>query len=269
MSEASVITALSQQETAQQNKSILKEGSINPQFSMVDLLNKFQHLPDQTALLGVVNEEIPVMFDLCDPGPGSILMINDHLPSIRRLMVTMIRSLNQFNSPKDFQYVIISEFPDKWMKLISEFDPEYAFCSGIAGGYEDSAEDWILYLSQRVEDRINGRGQGPSIILFIDDVAQLEQFDLQVRLNYDWLVKHGARTKIWMVAGMDLTKEKSKFQFVKQFNTRIFGQLNPTFFSKLKDFAPQSILESLQPNRHFASKIGSEWIRFWAPKLQG
>src|SRR5665648_691982 len=191
--------------------------------------------------MGVVDEEIPVMFDLRDPGTGSILIINDHLPSIRRLMLTMIRSLTVFNSPQDFQYVIISEYPHKWLKLISEFDPEYAFCSGIAGGFEDSTEDWILYLSQRVEDRINGRGQGPSVILFIDDVAQLEQFDLQVRLNYDWLVKHGARMKIWMVAGMDMTKGKNEYKLIKEFNTRIFGQMDPVFYSELEGFAPQSI----------------------------
>lgn len=269
MTETSLITTVSQQNTDQQNKSILTNQPICPEFSIIDLLKKFQHLPDQTALLGVVDEEIPVMFDLRDPGPGSILIINDHLPSIRRLMLTMVRTLIAFNSPQDFQYVIISEYPDKWTKLISEFDPEYAFCSGIAGGFEDSAEDWILYLSQRVEDRINGRGQGPSVILFIDDVAQLEQFDLQVRLNYEWLVKQSSRTKIWMVAGMDLSKEKNVNKLLRQFKTRIFGQMDTVFYSKLEGLAPQSILESLQPNRNFASKIGSQWIRFWAPKLQG
>jgi hypothetical protein len=269
MTELSILNTASTLESAQLKKSLSTNYSNKPEFSIIELLNKFQHLPDMTALLGVVDEEIPIMFDLNDPISGSILIINDHLPSIRRLMLTMIWSLKAFNSPQDYQYVIISEYPDKWMKLISEFDAEYAFCSGIVGGYEDSAEDWILYLAQRVDDRINGRGAGPSVILFIDDAAQLERFDLQVRFSYEWLINHSATVNIWMVTGMDLSREKNDFKIVNKFKTRIFGQLDPLYYSKLKGFVPSSILESLQPNRNFATKIGSQWIRFWAPKLQG
>ncbi len=64
MTEASLITTVFQQNTVQQNKNILKNKPIYPEFSIINLLNNFQHLPDQTALLGVVDEEIPVMFDL-------------------------------------------------------------------------------------------------------------------------------------------------------------------------------------------------------------
>jgi len=240
-----------------------------PEFSIQHLLNTFKHIPDHTALLGVVEENIPVMFDLKDPKPGAIMMINDHLPSLRRLMLTMIQSLIPSNSPNDFQYIVISEFPDKWMKLISEFDPEYSYCAGVVGGYEDSAEDWIIYLAQRAEDRINGRGSGASVVLFVDDASQLEKLDIQVRLNYEWLLRVGSKVNIWLVTGFDLAKEGNNDKLIKNFKTRIYGQMDKKFHSKLKDIVPSFILENLKPNRNFATKIGSEWIQFWAPKLQG
>ncbi|PKO17812.1 MAG: hypothetical protein CVU39_04835 [Chloroflexi bacterium HGW-Chloroflexi-10] len=238
-------------------------------FDLEDMLHRFQHAPDQTAFLGMVGEDFPVMFDLKDPRTQSILTVSDHLPSLRRLMLVMVQSIAAYTTPENFQYVVISDYPEKWMQTIEKFDSNYEYCAGVSGGYENSAEDWILYLASKTESRLNGRQNSASVILFVDDLNQLEKMDMQVRLNYDWMLRHSSKVNIWMVAGTDAQQVHQARQNVNRFRTRIFGQMDHKLAPSFKDIIPVSILETLEPNRNFSTKIGSDWIRFWAPKLQG
>ena len=237
------------------------------EYTIDDLLTKYYHLPEETALLGMAGQESPIMFDLSNPKPQSILFANDHLPSLRRLMMVMINSITEFNRPEQVQYLILSEYPEKWTEFITKFDPQFDFCSGIVGGYESEAEDWILYLAQLVEARHNGRQLGPNIIFFIDDLSILDQLDVQVRLNYEWLLRHGANVNVWPLAGVDLQNQVSMEKYGLQFKTKIIGQTEEKLLSPFKKLFPPSLIAKLKPNRHFMTKVGSEWIQFWVPKL--
>ncbi len=237
------------------------------EYSLEDLLSKYQHLPEKTALLGLAGQESPVLFDLEDTKPQSILLANDHLPSLRRLMMVMINSITQYNRPDQIQYLIISEFPDKWSEYIQTFDPQFDFCSGIVAGHDSIAEDWILYLSQLADARHHGRQWGPTILFFIDDLAQLEQLDEQVRLNYEWLIRNGAKVQIWPIAGVNLEQQAVMEKFGSHFKTRIIGQADENVLLPYKKTFPPSLISQLKPNRNFMTRIGSEWIQFWVPKL--
>jgi hypothetical protein len=82
-------------------------------------------------------------------------------------------------------------------------------------------------------------------------------------------LKVGAKVNIWIVTGFDLSKEGNNEKLINNYNTRIFGQIDAKYHSQIKHIVPLLIVEGLKPNRNFVTKIGSEWIRFWAPKLQG
>ncbi|MAT43482.1 MAG: hypothetical protein CL609_14190 [Anaerolineaceae bacterium] len=237
------------------------------EYSLDDLLTKYQHLPEKTALLGLAGQDSPVLFDLEDTKPQSILFANDHLPSLRRLMMVMINSITQYNRPDQIQYLIVSEYPDKWTEYIQKFDPQFDFCSGIVGGYETVAEDWVLYLSQLADARHHGRQLGPTILFFMDDLNQLEQLDVQVRLNYEWLVRNGAKVQVWPLAGINLENQLVMEKYGQQFKTRIIGQTDEKVLLPYKKAFPPALINQLKPNRNFMTRIGSEWIQFWVPKL--
>ncbi len=118
-------------------------------FSFDSLISQYPNIPEATAILGKTGN-IPILFDLDDPRPGSILLINDHLPSIRKFQTVIMKSAISYSHPTNFQFVIISHYPEKWMDLIEEFDPDFSYCAGISGDYENSTEDWILFLSKKL-----------------------------------------------------------------------------------------------------------------------
>lgn len=233
-----------------------------------DLLHQYPTFPECTALLGK-SGRMPVLFDLEDPRPGSVLMVNDHLPSIRKLMSVMMKSLVTYSQPSSLQFITISHYPDKWMETIQNFDPQYLYCAGVSGEYEDAAEDWIHFLAKKADDRISGRNSGPAAILFIDDCDLINQMDNQARLNFTWLLQHGASSRIWVVSGLDIRKNPNFQQPFEQYKTRIFGHVDSDLVLPHSKWLPGGLLERLHPERNFVTKIGSNWVQFWAPKLQG
>ena len=252
-----------QKDSIRQKRSTGKDND----FSFEELIRQFPNLPEVTALLGKTGS-MPILFDLEDPRPGSLLIVNDHLPSIRKFMTVVMKSLIFSSHSSGFQFITISHYPDKWLDLIQEFDPQFSYCAGISGEYENSAEDWIMYLAKKAEDRISGKNSGPAAILFLDDCALVDSLDIRARLNFDWLIKHGASSRIWVVSGLDIKKNPEKYSFINRYKTRIYGHV-PLNISNLNELLPVDDIEKLQPERNFITKIGSNWIRFWAPKLQG
>ena len=236
-------------------------------YSFDDLIRQFPNIPESTAYLGK-SGRMPVLFDLEDPRPGSVLMVNDHLPSIRKLMTVMMKSLVTYSQPSSLQFITISHYPQKWMDTIQDFDPQYLYCAGVSGEYEDAAEDWIHYLAKKADDRNSGRNTGPAAILFIDDCDLINQMGIQARLNYEWLINHGAAARIWVVSGLDLGKNPDLLKPFDQYKTRIFGNIDRKLASNYSNWLPNGLLECLHPERNFVTKINSNWVSFWAPKLQ-
>lgn len=237
-------------------------------FSFDSLINQFPNIPETTAILGKTGT-MPILFDLDDPRPGSVLIVNDHLPAIRKFQTVIMKSIISFSHPSSFQFITISHYPEKWIDLIQEFDPEFAYCAGVSGDFEKSTEDWIMFLTKKADERRSGRNSGPAVILFIDDFNFVQNLDMHVRINLNWLLKFGATSRVWVVSGLDLKKDPEDVSRIDQFRTRIFGQLQQKMTFDVKKFVPRNEIEQLYPERNFVTKIGSNWVRFWAPKLQG
>jgi hypothetical protein len=237
-------------------------------FSFDSLIKQFPNIPEATAILGKAGQ-MPILFDLDDSRPGSIIIVNNHIPSIRKFLTGMMKSLISFSHPSSFQFVTISHYPEKWIELIQEFDPEFAYCAGVSGDFEKSTEDWIMFLTKKADERRNGRNNGPAVILFIDDFNFIQNLAMHVRININWLINYGASVRIWIVSGLDLKKNPEDIEQIELFKTRIFGQVQPKTASEIKKYVPMNEIEQLFPERNFVTKIGSNWVRFWAPKLQG
>lgn len=238
------------------------------EYSLDDLTMNSIYMPMHSIFLGLAGADMPILFDWTDTKTHSILIVDDDTTSIRQLMLSMIRSLAIKNAPEDIQYIMISDDPDQWMNRISQSDTNFDFCAGVVGSNEISAEDWIIYLAQKTEKRLKGKDWGASIILFVDDNAIIGNFDIQTKLNFEWLIKYGARVNIWIISGLNIRNDIDLLPKIDLYRVKIFGNSDPKYREPIKNFVPPSILDSLQPDRHFVTKIGSEWIRFWAPKLQ-
>ncbi len=238
-------------------------------YSVEILLQRATFLQAKSALLGIGTDNMPMAIDLTDERLRSLVIVNDHLPTIRHLMHTTIRSLQQGNSPLSLQYIVVSDLPEKWMAKIHEFDSNYDFCAGVVGGDEISAEDWVIYLAQKVEKLMQTPKENATIILFVDDLAIIERMDYQTRMNFEWLLKYGAQVNIWVFAGLDFLKVDQPMLWLEVFKTRIYGQMNTVHIQKLSKYVSNKDLIALKDRNYFISKIGTNWVPFWAPKLQG
>ncbi len=238
-------------------------------FPVEILLQRATFLQAKAALVGIGADYLPLAFDLTDERLGSLLLVNDHLPTIRHLMHTTIRSLQQGNSPLSLQYIVISDLPEKWMAKIHEYDPNYDFCAGVVGGDEISAEDWVIYLAQKVEKHLQTAQECATIILFVDDLAIIERMEYQTRKNFEWLLKYGAQVNIWVFAGLDFMKVDQSMLWLETFKTRVYGQMNAKHYQTLLKYVSEKELSKLKGRNYFIAKIGTNWIPFWAPKLQG
>ncbi len=105
--------------------------------------------------------------------------------------------------------------------------------------------------------------------MFIDDFELISKLDLHVRIHLDWLVKHGAASRIWVLSGLDLQKNPEGIEKINTFKTKIYGQVQSNGPSALNEFIPKSELAKLNSDQNFVTKIGSNWVHFWAPILQG
>jgi len=237
-------------------------------FSFDLMIKQHPNVPDGIAILGKAGK-MPILFDLSDPRPGSILVVNDHLPSIRKFFTVIMRSIIEFSHSSGVQFITISHYPDKWMDTIQGFDPQFVFSAGVSGENEKSAEDWIFYLAKKAEDRRSGKNNGPAAILFLDDWNLINNFDIKTKLNFEWLVKYGASARIWVISGLDVSKENEIHPNLNLFKTKIFGYIDQKRQVINQIDIPMEMIRDLAPERNFLTKIGANWIRFWAPKLQG
>lgn len=237
-------------------------------FTFEDLQTMVPFLPEATALLGKAGST-PVLFDLEDPRPGSIIIANDHLPGARKLMTIMMKSLVINSSSSNFQFITISHYPEKWIENIQKFDSQFLYCAGVAGDYEKSTEDWILFLAKKADDRMHGRNTGPAVIVFLDNADLLNQMDVRIRLNFEWLIKYGAQVKIWVISCIEINQNNVNILPLRTFQTKIYGHIDDQLSTKSMDLIPFEIVKNLKPERNFVTKINSNWLRFWAPKLQG
>ncbi len=232
------------------------------------LIQRVPFLPPMTALLGISHDKLPISLNLHDERIASILIAHDDLLIIRQLMYTMIRSFQVVNSPSEIQYIIISDLPEKWMARIHEHDPNYDFCAGVVGGDEISAEDWVIYLAQKVESRLKEKVSGASILLFIDDLSIVERMDKPTRLNFEWLIQYGALVDVWVIGGLDSQKCDQPESFLNLFKTKISAPTESIFQLILPDSINQYEINPKNQKRLFVAKIGGTMVQFWAPKLQ-
>ena len=236
------------------------------QLSFDELVRQHPNIPELTALLGK-SGRMPLLFDLEDPRPGSIIMVNDHLPSIRKLMTVIMKSLVTFSHATSVQFITLSHYPEKWLENIQVFDPQFSYCAGVSGDYENSAEDWIHYLTNISKDRLSGRNKGTAAILFIDDCELINKFEIQTRLNFEWLLRNGASARIWVISGLNLQNNLDPQSLLSKYKTRIFGFFDRNQSTNINKFVPNEYVKNLAPERNFVTKISSSWIQFWSPKL--
>lgn len=233
-----------------------------PEYSLRGYLNSILPLPLRTAFLGLDADENPLLFDLMDPRPGSILIVSDRDAGKIRLVKTLLYSLIFTNPAYEIQFSLISARTSQWK---SEYDRFKEYFSHFTNNYDHPAGKAILDEADRVESRQHGRNEGECRILILDGFDTLPYMDFDIRLNFEWLLQEGPYYQVWPIVIMDSRTAGEEKKWVEKFKTRIVGRLkDPRLGSELSGL-PDLKSNTLLNGKEFAVRIGSREHHFYLP----
>jgi hypothetical protein len=224
------------------------------------MMAQLPHYPTETALLGMCDDGLPVLFDLTDPRPGPLLLTGDSGSGKTTLMQGLLRSLIAVNSQYEIKYALIPSKPDEW----AAYENTTEHCFAFHPQYDTAAGDTIIRLAEIADQRRVGKEMGASILLLIDDLRFLSRADYDVRLNFEWLLKCGPELGVWPVVSLPSVAAREMSRVVSYFRTRLIGHMpaeNSTRITLFDGCNP----ESLRPGKQFAVRVEDAWLRFHLP----
>ncbi len=230
---------------------------------VADILRSFPYLPAQTSLLGLGEDGYPVIFDLLDDSPGSLLICGDSGCGKTHLLQTMLESAMMLSSPHQLRAVVLSTKPEDWQGLQATYDRRYF--EAVESSYSDEAVRKLDQLMIRAEQRRYGRELGAVILLLIDDLAQVLKMNQETRSGLAWLLREGAATRVWTVATLDSQHVLQQPDWMHAFQTHLVGRIGDGAVglrvSRSRLLEPAHLAHQDQ----FAVRIGGEWKLFWSP----
>jgi hypothetical protein len=230
--------------------------------SLSELFATHPDLPAQNAILGVCEDQLPMLLDLHDPSPGSVLVVGDERQQQLDLLRMVVMSVVLRNSPRGVQFIVFSHLPDAWWDWVEEqgFD---RYCLGVLGVDTPEAMDWIQQLTDWTEQRRTGQRTGPPVILLLDTLNFIPKLALDLRLNFELLVQEGPQARIWPIAAISTALANSLARQVNIFQTLVYGYTEETSFYIKKAGLKEAEAKGFGQPGEFAVKIGSDEGEFW------
>jgi hypothetical protein len=228
------------------------------------LFDQHRGLPEQAAVLGNSEDNLPVLLDLNDPASGAVVVIGDEREQQIDLLRTAVTSIAMRATPRSAQILIISRDPQSWREWITAQGYQ-RFSIGIEGVEDmDVLSEWILRLGDWTEQRRTGERSGPPILLVLDTLSFMTRLPYDIRLNFEWMVKEGPAARIWPLAAIstELAGVLNGRRLLRSFPTRVLGFTEQSAF--YTEFGSMSAAEAEQFGEPgiFAVNPGECWLRF-------
>jgi len=231
-------------------------------YTLSDLVGRLPKIPKRTGILGKSADAMPLLFNLTDPRPASLLVLADRFSGKTSLLKTLAVSLARQNRPEDVRFVVISAKPDEWAEEEARYSAHFM---NITSNIESAAVDLIYHLGDLVEGRQKGGRVGTAYVLLFDGIDTLPHMDFDLRANFEWLVRFGARQQVWTVATLDPASMLEQRHFADLFRTRVTGTVSdPTVASRLLS-PPLQKLAAEGANHRFAVRLQQNWLQFYLP----
>jgi hypothetical protein len=226
-----------------------------PNLGMV--LARISPLPSGALFLGMANDGLPVLLDLYDPVPGPILIAGDASSGKTRLLQTIARAVDHLHAPDAAQYGIVTANPDEWKTFYGN--------GNNAGIYHAKEENTPELIQSLVTWAHNNKGDGQTIILFIDGLDVVTALDDQTKQNLRWLLLRGPNRRVWTFASLNANRANEMTEWLDFFRTRLFGCVVDTESAML--LTGNSTLNHLAAGDEFAMREGDQLLKFWLPSI--
>ena len=237
---------------------------VNPfsDISLTSLIRQHRFQPDQTAILGICEDGLPILVDWTDPRPGSFLASGMNLDGVTQLLQLAAITTLSHTPHSQLEILILSAQPEKWM-LFQRFPGEPNL--RIIPAYEREAGQAVLNCSRILDQRMTGRRQTELMLILIDDLVYFSRSDFDVQISLQWIARQGPQFQMWTLAGIHASQAQECDRFLPSFQTRILGQITDPFQAGWVANRPAPDTSQYHPSQQFCVRIRDQWVDFWLP----
>jgi len=230
---------------------------------MNTLLETYPYLPTETTVLGICQDGLPVLFDFHDQSPGSILISGDQGCGKTHLLKSISEAAIQYNTSWQVNLVVITSKPEDWDGLRQSSDWT-DYCLGFEPSYERRAEELVSRIARMVEERRFARQHGPTILLIIDNLEKLVNWDSESRDHLEWILKKGPSYRIFPICSIQTEDGLGMGSLLSRFKTRIIGKMNSPSSRKFLAAGDTGADDALETDQ-FMVMLDHAWITFKVP----
>jgi hypothetical protein len=227
--------------------------------SVDEVMGELGSVPDGTLFLGMADDGLPVLLNLYDPLPGSILVSGDKGSGKTHLLKCVAEVTLRMFDPKEVQFGVLTTSPSEWKDL-----ERFEHCAAILPIYETSAMDFVFSLNAWAHQNKSRQ----SVILLIDGLDKVNAWNDTAINNLRWLTMRGPARRVWPVATLNSEHLRSSEKLTSEFHTFIFGATKDKRIPYQVAQSPTAELGDLIPGNQFAMKEGNDWLKFWIPRLE-
>lgn len=226
--------------------------------SLTETLADFASLPREALFLGIADDALPILLNLHDPVPGPLLVSADEGAGKTAFLQLVAKALIELHDPNEAQFGVVTAYPEEW----KGFD-RAAHCAGVFPAHHKSAMDFILSLGEWAHSNKSRQ----SVVLLVDDLSRMEEADPEAKDTLRWLLLRGPARHVWPIVSLNPSQSESVLPWLELFRTRIFGAIKDARLAEPIARSAGGGLESLVKGSQFAMLEGSNWLRFWIPRL--
>ena len=216
-------------------------------------------IPSQALFLGLAEDGLPVLLNLYDPIPGPILITGDKSSGKTLLLQMIARAAESLHAASEVQYGVITAHPDEWTQF-----QESKNNAGIHYLQADSTPELLRSL---VTWAHNNKGNQQSILLLIDDLAEVLKLEGQAEQDLRWLLLRGTSRRVWPIITLNAGRAEQMKEWMSFFRTRLFGRVHQPGDSQSVTELPDIPLHRLVAGSQFAMREGNNWLNFWVPTI--
>lgn len=224
------------------------------------MLEQADELTPFSMILGVCDDCLPFVLDLKNPSPGAILVSGEHGSGKTRLLASMLHSAAYLSEPDQVKLYVASPAPGEFSTLA-----QIEHCQEVINTQGSAYESLILELADLAETRQRNTPQPPVILVAIDDLqSNLHALSEQAFARLCWLVRHGPRAWIWIIAATAPEHAKDIHpRLLAAFRTRLVGPLHDRSLTGLLSGDHGLDTRGLEHGYQFCVPYGEDWLPFW------
>ena len=167
--------------------------------ALADVLSAHPDLPDESLLLGMAQDALPVLLNLAEPDIGALQVSGRDRSALRAFLYALVRSAAAMHPASRLQFGLISPLRSCWEGL-----SVLPHCAGIFSIWQNGADDLVMALTNWAYYQRRPVGR-QFVLLLLDGLEEINRMDDEARYNLEWLLQHGPQYEVWPVAVIDRT----------------------------------------------------------------